>query len=91
MTTMDWITLSMGVIWGTIILILWKRNKSNMWPRIFGIGGSVYLFVVSMTQSVLFWPRSDFWEYTISNSLWSLAVGIVCYFSGRQLARRFPK
>jgi hypothetical protein len=84
MRTMDWIALILGVIWGIIILILWRRSKSKMWPRIFGIGGGIFSFVLMMTQSIQFWPRSEFLNYTISNFLWSLAIGIVCYFSGRK-------
>jgi hypothetical protein len=90
METMDWISLITGSIWLVIILILWRRNKPKKWPRIFGIGGGTYMFVLLMTQSILFWPRPEFTGYTISNFFWSLAMGIVCYFSGRILAQRFP-
>ena len=90
METIDWISLIIGLIWGAIILILWRRNEPKKWPHIFGVGGGTFLFVLLMTQSILFWPRPEFVGYTISNFLWSLAMGVACYFSGRILARRFP-
>lgn len=81
--------LLLGVVWGTGMLILWKRNKSRpkIWPRILGIGGGLYGFVSLMTGSMLLWPKSEFLDYTIENLFWSLAGGIVLYFSGRKLAR----
>ena len=48
------------------------------------------MFVLSMIHSWLLWPRSEFADSIISNSLWSLAMGIWAYFCGRILVRRFP-
>ena len=81
--------LMLGVVWGTGILMLWKRNKSkpNMWPRMLGFGAGLYGLVSLMTGSILLRPKSEFVDYAIENLFWSLAVGIVCYFSGRKLAR----
>jgi hypothetical protein len=75
------------------MLILLRRNKSkpNLWPRIFGVGGWAYGFVTLMIGSILLWPKSETINYTIANFLWSLAGGIVCYFSGRIFVRRFGK
>jgi len=92
MELIDWIALILGLIWLAIILTLWRRNKSNpkVWPRIFGIGGGVYTFVLFMIGSILKRPTSEFVNYTITNFLWSLGMGIWVYFCGRILARRFP-
>jgi len=91
--TIDMILLVVGLVWGVILLYLWRRNKSKpkMWPRLLGIGGWVYGFTSLMTTSILLSPKSEIVNYTISNFLWSLAVGVVCYFSGRILADRFGK
>ena len=48
------------------------------------------MFVLSMIDSWLLWPKSEFADYIISNSLWSLGMGIWVYFCGRILIRRFP-
>jgi peptidoglycan/LPS O-acetylase OafA/YrhL len=81
--------LLLGVVWGTGMLILWRRYKSKpkLWPRILGIGIGLYGFVSLMTGSMLLWPKSEFLNYTVENLFWSLAGGIVCYFGGRKLAR----
>jgi len=92
MKTIDLITMGqliLGVVWGTVMLILLRRNKSkpNMWPLIFGVGVGVLGFVLLMTGSILLRPISEFIDYTITNFFWSLAGGIVGYFSGRRIAR----
>jgi len=91
LTTM--VQLTFGLVWGVAIFILYKRNKSKpkLWPRIFGIGIGVFWFVVSMIGSMMLWPISEFVNYTITNSLWSLAAGIVGYFSGHKIARMRDK
>jgi hypothetical protein len=83
--------LLIGVVWGTGILILWRRYKSrpDTWPRIFGIGGAIYMFVLSIVTSVLLRPSSELVNYIAESIFWSFAVGIVAYFSGRVLATRF--
>jgi hypothetical protein len=87
METIDWIALTLGLIWGTVMFILWRRNKPKLWPRIFGIGAGVYMFVLLMTGSMLLRPISEFVDYTITNFLLSLPAGIVAYFSARKIAR----
>jgi hypothetical protein len=89
METIDWIDLILGLICVAIMLILLRQNKPKMWPRIFGIGGGMFMFVLSMIRSWLLWPKSEFVDYIISNFLWSLAMGIWAYFCGRILVRRF--
>jgi hypothetical protein len=89
MGTMDWIALVLGLIWGVIILIIWKRNPPQRWPWIFGIGGGIYMFILFMTYSLLQRPKSDFVYDLGIGLLFALAVGIVCYISGHMLARRF--
>lgn len=85
--------LILGLVCGTGMLILLNRNKSSpkIWPRILGLGGALYLFVASMIGSVLLRPVSEIVDYTISNFFWSIMLGIVSYFSGHILARRFGK
>jgi hypothetical protein len=92
MTWKDLITVFMlilGLFWGTGMLILLKRNKSKLetWPHIFGVGTGVYMFVASMTASIFLRPISEFVDYTIENLFWTLALGIMGYFSGRKIAR----
>ncbi|MCI0610587.1 MAG: hypothetical protein L0Z71_16195 [Anaerolineae bacterium] len=94
MTPKDLITvrlLILGVVWGTGMLILWRRNKSKpeMWPRIFGVGTGVYGFVSLMLGSILFRPISELVNYTITNFFWSLVLSIIAYFGGRRMARHF--
>ena len=48
------------------------------------------MFVLLMIGDWLLRPRSEFADYTISNSLLSLAMGIWAYFCGRILIHRFP-
>ena len=92
MEMIDWIELILGLVWGTVVLILWRQNRSNpnRWPRIFGMGGGTFMLVLSMTRTILLRPISEFVKYTIPNILLSLAMGAICYISGRELARRFP-
>jgi hypothetical protein len=73
------------------ILIRQGKLKPKTWPRVLGVGGGVYMFVSSMVTSVLLRPISEFVDYTIASFLLSLVLGIVGYFSGRELARRFGK
>ena len=88
----DWLELLIGVIWGAMMLVLWRRNKSKpkIWPRIFGIGGATYMLVLGEVESIFRRPTSDVSYDLINNIPWSLAIGVVCYFSGHKLARRFP-
>jgi len=45
------------------------------------------MFVASMTASIFLRPISEFVDYTIENLFWTLALGIMGYFSGRKIAR----
>jgi len=92
MTIADLITagqLILGVVWGVGMLILLRRNKSepDMWPRIFGVGGGLFMFALSILGSLEPRPTSEFVDYISSNFFWSVAIGIIAYFSGRILAR----
>ena len=86
------IMLPTGLILGGALLILTKRGKLKLetWPRIVGIGGEVYLFMLLMIQSILGRPPSEFLNYTLNNVVLSLAFGIVAYFSARKIARARP-
>ena len=92
METMDWIGLILGSVCLIIMLMLLKQNKSQpkVWPRIFGIGGGIFTFVLLMIGDWLLRPRSEFVDYTNSNSLLSLAISIWVYFCGHILIRRLP-
>jgi len=92
MKTIDWIPLIIALVFGTIMLILWIRNKSkaNMWPRIFGVWGGIYAFVLFMAVSIMQKPIAELFDYTTENFLWSLALGIWAHFCGRVLVRRMP-
>ncbi len=83
------ILLIPGLFLATAMYILIKRGKLKlvMWPRIFGISGGLYMFLSSMITSILLRPASEIVEYTITNFIWSLALGIVGYFGGRMLVR----
>jgi hypothetical protein len=87
----DLFELISGLIWGIGMLIIWNRNKSQpkIWPRIFGVGGGVYIFILLMIRSLLRGP--EFLHDIVVNLLFSLVFGTVCYFSGRELARRFGR
>jgi hypothetical protein len=90
----DFITISqliLGVIWGTAILIFLRRNQSKpkLWPRIFGIGTALFMIILSILGAFEPKPISELVDYMISNIFWSLIVGVIAYFSGRILARRF--
>ena len=92
MTLKDLITIVViiyGLVWGTIMLILWRRSrtKPKTWPGLLAIGIGVYLFVSSMTASLLLRPISEFVDYTITNFILSFAVGVIGYFSGHKIAR----
>ena len=97
MTLRDWSAiaqLTTGVIWGTGMLIIWRRNKSKpkTWPWIFGVGATVYMFVLSLLGSILpTRPMAQLLDYAISNFFWSFFIGVIAYFSGHMLARRFEK
>lgn len=67
-----------------------KRGKliPETWPRLFGIGVGAVMFVGSMIRSNLRGPLSEIVDDTVSNFIWSLALGIVAYIGGRTLARR---
>lgn len=92
METIDWIELIIALVFLTIGLILWRRNKSKpkMWPCIFGIWGGVYTFVLFMTISIIRRPTTELIDYTTENFVWSLGLGIWAYFCGRVLVRRMP-
>ena len=85
--------LILSLLLATIMYVLLKQRKlkPKALPRILGVGGGIFWFAGSMTASILLWPKSEFIDYTIANFLWSLAAGVVCYFSGRIFARRFGK
>lgn len=92
METIDWIELIIALVFLTIGLILWRRNKSKpkMWPRIFGIWGGVYTFVLFMTISIMRRPTTELIDYMTENFLWSITLGMWTYFCGHILVRRFP-
>lgn len=97
MTPKDWITiaqLTTGVIWGTGMLIVWRKNKSKprMWPRMFGVGVTIYMLVLMLIGIILQTrPTSQLLDFIISNFFWSLFMGGIAYFGGHMAARRFEK
>jgi hypothetical protein len=93
MESKDLFELIYGLIWAAGLIMLWIRNKSkpNLWPRIFGVGGGACIFILLMTENIMRGPKSEILQDTIANLLLSLVFGVVCYFSGRELARRFGK
>ncbi|MGI0016662.1 MAG: hypothetical protein ACREBU_24830 [Nitrososphaera sp.] len=93
MAPIDLITMILLIVvlfLAAIVSILIKRGKLKpvIWPRVFGIGAGVFMFVSSMIASILLRPISEIVDYTVTNFFWSLAMGIVGYFGGRSLARR---
>lgn len=93
MTQEDLITIVMLIFGLFLIAILFifitrGKLKLEMWPRIFGIGAGIYMFISSMAFSMFLKPISEFGDYTISNVLSSLAFGIIGYFGGRIIVRR---
>ncbi len=84
------VLLILGLLLATVMQILTKRGKlkPETWPRVFGIGAGVFMFVGSMIASVLLRPISEIVDYTVTNFFSSLALGIVGYFGGRILAGR---
>jgi positive regulator of sigma E activity len=82
-----------GVVCGFLMILFFNRNKSNptVWPRIFGIGGAVFMFIVSMIGSILSRPKSEYLDYTIASLAWSLVIGIMGYYGGYEIARRLKK
>jgi len=94
MKILDLITavqIILGSVCGVFMIILFIRNKSTpkVWPRIFGVGGGVFMFVLSMVTSMLSRPIFEFVDYTIPNLMWTFVIGIMGYFGGRMIARRF--
>jgi len=90
MHTIDFVAPIFGLIWGMVIYILLRQNKSKpeLWPRILGFGVGTYAFLSLMTASMLSLPKSEFLAYTVENLFWSLPLGIIGYVGGRAYARR---
>jgi intracellular septation protein A len=86
---MDIITLIAILMFGTVTLIFIRRNKlkPETWPSFIGVGSGVCLFVLLMIQSVLSKPLLEPLHYTVTNSISSLTLGIVAYFSMRMIVR----
>jgi hypothetical protein len=93
MESKDLFELIFGLIWLTGMLILWSRYKTNakMWPRFFGVGGGVFVFILMMIENILFWPKSEFLYNTFTSFFFALAFGLVGYFSGHRLAHMKTK
>ena len=81
------ITLITALIFVTVTIIFIRRNKSKpeTWPRFIGVGSGVYLFIPLMVQSILSRPLSELLGYTVSNTILSLGLGIMAYFSIRKI------
>lgn len=84
---MDIITIIAILIFGTVTLVFIRRNKlkPESWPGFIGISGGICLFVLLMIQSIFMEPSSELFNYTVTNSVLSLALGIMAYFSFRQI------
>lgn len=93
MQLIDLIT-TVGLVIGLILtivvfsLIRQSKLKPEMFPRVLGIGTTVYGFALLMTASLLLRPLSDFINYTLTNYLLVAALGIVAYISGYIMKRR---
>lgn len=79
-----------GLILVIVMQILIKRGKlkPETWPRVFGVGTGIFMFVASMITSIIQRPISEIVNYTVESFFWSLALGLVGYFGGRNLASR---
>lgn len=93
METIDWIDLILGLAGIVVLLYLWRRNRSqsDVLPQISGIGGGIFMFVLSAIHNWLLLPRSDFVRQMISAFFLSLAWGIWVYFCGWIAVRRLSK
>jgi hypothetical protein len=91
MKPIDFIAPLFGLVWGGVTYFLLKQNKSKLelWPRIVGLGLGLYAILALMTASIMNEPISEFFHYTIENLFWSVALGIIGYFSGRAYARHW--
>ena len=89
MKAKDLFELVFSLIGGTVLLVLWSRNKSRpkMWPRIFGVGGGIFAFMFGIIESILFWPKLELLHNIIASFLLALAFSIMGYFSGNKLVR----
>jgi hypothetical protein len=76
-----------------VLLHLWRRNQSRpeVLARIVGIGGGIFMFVVSAVHNWLLWPRSEVLKHMISDFFLSLAWGVWAYFCGWIAVRRLSK
>lgn len=72
------------------VLIKQRKINGKMLPLILGIGAGIYMFVFSMSASLLTRPISEFANYTIANIVLSFALGIMGYIGGRRIARNMP-
>ncbi len=93
MKLIDLITIVMlivGLFLVIIMQILIKRGKlkPEMWPRVVGVGTGIFMFIGSMATCILLRPISQIVDYTVESFFWSLALGVVAYFGGRNLANR---
>ena len=84
--------LTVGFFLVAVMYVLLKRKKlkAKSLPYILGVGGGIYAFMSMMTASMLLRPISEFIDYAIENLFWSLALGIMSFFSGRKIARNMP-
>jgi hypothetical protein len=82
--------ISLGLIFiiSMAIYIVRYKLKVETWPRIIGFTGGVYCFVSLMIGSIINRQLSGILEYTITNVVSSLALGVMAYLSLRIIAVR---
>jgi Na+/proline symporter len=90
MTDEDSITmigLTIGILLAVLVGVLIRRGKlkPEIWPMILGIGAGVITFLIHMSLSMANGPAPNEGR---NNLLWSFAMGVLGYVSGRIFASR---
>ncbi len=85
MTKIDLFSIALlvaGLSLGILLFFVMKQNKplTNKWPRAFGLGAAIFLFVSLILARMLFFPTTDFFSHLTDSLLLSLVIGIVAWF-----------
>lgn len=73
-----YVLLAVGLLLGFLLFFAKKQNKfiAQNFPRVFGLGAGIFMFISLMVARELFFPTTDLFDHIIRYFFLSLVMGI---------------
>jgi hypothetical protein len=74
----SYVLLAVGLLLAFLLFFAKKRNKfvAQNFPRVFGLGVGIFLFISLIVARELFFPTTDLFDHIVHSFFLSLVMGV---------------